>query len=253
MTTTETVPAAAAVPTVYEAWARVMQQALALGKGQQYDGGEGGGRFRFRGIDDVMNLVGPILRLEGVSVIPSVRTANYRDVMTRGNKPSREVTVLVDYTITGPAGDTMFGSAPGESMDTGDKGTAKAMSVAFRVFLLQALCLPTDEPDPDSEVFQRAAGPTPEQQAQKVADGLPESVSFAQVDGVKRWAAERGLLDVPVTDPDGNRLAPLLVLLNAKLDEHAANEPAMQQARQANVDKALGGGGEPTADHTEAN
>lgn len=229
------------VLTVHQAWTRVMQQALALGKGQQYDGGDGGGRFRFRGIDDVMNLVGPILRLEGVSVIPSVRTANYRDVLTRGGKTSREVTVLVDYTIIGPAGDTMHGSAPGESLDTGDKGTAKAMSVAFRVFLLQALCLPTDEPDPDSEVYQRSAGPTPEQRAQQVADGVPATVSFAQLDGVKRWSADRGLLDLIVTDAEGNS-TPLLALIDAKLEEHAANEPALQQARQDNVDKALGGG-----------
>jgi hypothetical protein len=30
------------------------------------------------------------------------------------------------------------------------------MSVAFRTALLQALCLPTDEPDPDEHVYERA-------------------------------------------------------------------------------------------------
>jgi hypothetical protein len=30
----------------------------------------------------------------------------------------------------------------GEAMDSGDKATAKAMSVAFRTALLQALCTP---------------------------------------------------------------------------------------------------------------
>ena len=41
-------------------------------------------------------------------------------------------------------------------MDSGDKATPKAMSVAFRIALLQALALPTDEPDPDSYAYERA-------------------------------------------------------------------------------------------------
>jgi hypothetical protein len=44
----------------------------------------------------------------------------------------------------------------GEAMDSGDKAVAKAMSVAFRIALLQALALPTDEPDPDSYSYERS-------------------------------------------------------------------------------------------------
>ena len=51
---------------------------------------------------------------------------------------------------------------PGESMDAGDKGTPKAMSVALRIALLQALCIPTDEPDPDTHSYERAAAPQPQ-------------------------------------------------------------------------------------------
>jgi hypothetical protein len=44
-------------------------------------------------------------------------------------------------------------------MDSGDKAVPKAMSVAFRTALLQALALPTDEPDPDASTYERAAAP----------------------------------------------------------------------------------------------
>ena len=44
-----------------------------------------------------------------------------------------------------------------EVVDSGDKATAKAMSVAFRTALLQALCLPTDEPDPDASSYERSS------------------------------------------------------------------------------------------------
>jgi hypothetical protein len=38
-----------------------------------------------------------------------------------------------------------------------DKATAKAMSVAYRTFLLQVLALPTDDPDPDADYIDRGA------------------------------------------------------------------------------------------------
>ena len=41
-------------------------------------------------------------------------------------------------------------------MDAGDKATAKAMSVAFRTALLQSLCLPTDDIDPDAQSYERS-------------------------------------------------------------------------------------------------
>ena len=44
-----------------------------------------------------------------------------------------------------------------ESWDTGDKAMPKAMSVAMRTALIQALALPTDEPDPDSFTYTREA------------------------------------------------------------------------------------------------
>ena len=48
----------------------------------------------------------------------------------------------------------MSGLVAAEAFDSGDKATAKAMSVALRTFLLQLLALPTDEPDPDSFTYE---------------------------------------------------------------------------------------------------
>jgi hypothetical protein len=114
--------------------------------------------FSFRGIDAVMNAVGPALRAHGVVILPSV-TSIERSVVEVGQKhtPMGHVTVEVTYTAYGPAGDSLTGSVPGEAMDSGDKATPKAMSVAFRTFLLQALCLPTDDTDPDEHAYERSA------------------------------------------------------------------------------------------------
>ena len=105
--------------------------------------------FSFRGVDGVVNAVGPALREHGVLVTPRVLDKSYRDFETSRGALMHECIVEVEYTFTGPEGDTLVGSSLGESADSGDKGTAKAMSVAYRTWWLQALCIPTDEPDPD--------------------------------------------------------------------------------------------------------
>jgi len=139
-------------PSIFEALAAVMDEVKAVGKGSR----NSEQNYSFRGIDDVLNAVGPVLRKHRVVVVPEVLEAAYRDVTTSRGKPSREVTVKVRYTFYGPTGDNVSAVTAGESMDFGDKGTAKAMSVAFRIALLQTLSLPTDEPDADSFSPERA-------------------------------------------------------------------------------------------------
>lgn len=118
--------------------------------------------FDFRGIDDVINAVGPKFRQYGVVPAPMLENAGYRDVTTSKGKAARECTVQVRYRFHGPAGDYLDVIVPGESIDLGDKGTAKAMSVAYRIALLQLLALPTDEPDPDHDTYERSPEPDAE-------------------------------------------------------------------------------------------
>jgi hypothetical protein len=151
------------IPSVVVALARVMGDVRAVRKGDR-NSQQG---YNFRGVDAVMNAVGPALRKHGVVVMPMCEEANYRDVTTSTGKPSRECTVKVRFRFYGPAGDHVECVTPGESMDFGDKGAPKAMSVAYRIALLQALCLPTDDPEPDAATYERAPArqPSPADQA----------------------------------------------------------------------------------------
>lgn len=116
-------------------------------------------RYLFRGIDAVVNAVGPILRKHRVIVVPRVRTVTYETVMTTKEKLSTACRVEVDYAfMSGIDGSEIGATVAAEAWDTGDKATPKAMSVAFRTALLQALALPTDEPDPDSHTYVREGG-----------------------------------------------------------------------------------------------
>lgn len=115
--------------------------------------------FSFRGIDSVVNAVGPALRKHGVMVVPDV-LEHHLSTVEVGQKRTQmgHVLVKVRYSFYGDKGleDVISCIVLGESMDSGDKATPKAMSVAFRIALLQALALPTDEPDPDSYAYERA-------------------------------------------------------------------------------------------------
>lgn len=112
--------------------------------------------FNFRGIDAVINAVAPVLIDHGVTVMPTVLDYQYGSVEVGSRRtPMGHARVIVEYTFHGPEGDTLTCSAPGEAMDSGDKATAKAMSVAYRTALLQALSLPTTETDPDATAYER--------------------------------------------------------------------------------------------------
>jgi hypothetical protein len=114
--------------------------------------------FNFRGIDSVVNAVSPALQKYGVIVVPSVEDYEYATVEIGRNRTAMgHVKVKVTYTFIGANGDSIKATVVGEAMDAGDKATAKAMSVAFRTALLQALSLPTDEPDPDSSSYERSS------------------------------------------------------------------------------------------------
>lgn len=137
--------------TVHQALSKVMAEVQAVRKESKNQAQ----RFNFRGIDAVMNAVGPALRKHGVTILPEDVEVRRSNGATANGKQTAEVVIKVTYRVYGPAGDSIHGKVAAEAMDFGDKAIAKAMSVAYRTFLLQALTIPTDEPDPDSESYER--------------------------------------------------------------------------------------------------
>jgi hypothetical protein len=139
--------------TIAQALTEVMKEVGAVAK-KDRNASQG---FNFRGIDAVVNAVSPALQKHGVIVVPSVEDYEYSSVEIGKNRTVMgHVKLKVSYTFIGAGGDAIKATVVGEAMDSGDKATAKAMSVAFRTALLQTLSLPTDEPDPDSQSYERS-------------------------------------------------------------------------------------------------
>ena len=109
--------------------------------------------FNFRGIDAVMNAVRPKLREHGVIVTPIHADLTGVEVDT-GRKKAKDTSGIVTYRWFGPDGSYFDSQVYAEGRDYADKGGAKTMSVALRTCILQTLCLPTDDPDPDEDYIE---------------------------------------------------------------------------------------------------
>lgn len=150
---------------VHEAITAVMVKVGAVGKDQE-NRQQG---FNFRGIDATVNALSPVMREVGLTVRPVLVSKDRGHATTRNNAVMNTVDVVVDFVFTGPAGDSITTRTPGEAFDSGDKATAKAMSVAFRTALLQTFALPTQESDPDEDAYaaqQQRGRQQPQPQAQ---------------------------------------------------------------------------------------
>lgn len=139
--------------TAIQAWSRVRRDIRSIGKAEQYDAA--GTKYKFRGVDTAVNAFSPVTLRHGVNVIPVKKVAVYRETKTSGGKPQCDCTVTVTWRIYGPMDDFFEAESCGQALDTQDKASAKAQSVAFRVLLFEAGMIPTRDPDPEYTAHDR--------------------------------------------------------------------------------------------------
>lgn len=128
--------------------ARIAGQITHISKDQKNQG-QG---FKFRGIDQVLAAIHNPFAEEGIIVLPSVKQHQVFERPTKSGGIQYHHIMLVEYTFTSTDGSSVACTAPGESLDSGDKGMAKCMSIAFKTVIFQLLTLPVEEQsveDPD--------------------------------------------------------------------------------------------------------
>lgn len=118
--------------------------------------------FKFRGIDDVMNTMHPILSKNNIFVAPEVESFEREERTSKNGGLIIYTIATIKFTFYAEDGSNIIVKVVGEAMDSGDKGMNKAMSIAYKYALFQVFCIPTeDDPDKDSYTL------TPKQQANK--------------------------------------------------------------------------------------
>ena len=108
--------------------------------------------FMFRGIDAVMNALAPALVKNKCFVVPEILDQTREERQTVKGGTLLYSICKIKYTFFAEDGSNISAVVIGEGMDSGDKATNKAMSVAFKYACFQVFCIPTEEmQDPDAE------------------------------------------------------------------------------------------------------
>jgi hypothetical protein len=123
-------------PKIYAALQAVMADIGAIPKASQAGNEKYG--FKFRGIDQVLTKLAPVLRDHKV-MGPVPRVVSHH---VEGNR----ALLVSEYAwVSLEDGSEVRGSTVGEATDNQDKASNKAMSIALKYFIIQSLCIPVEE------------------------------------------------------------------------------------------------------------
>ena len=109
-------------------------------------------KYKFRGIDAVYNALNPVMSELGLFVCPEIldhRREERISEKTYNGQTSQTVLkysiLTIKYTLFAPDGSNVSCVVVGEGMDSGDKASNKAMSVALKYACFQLFMIPTEE------------------------------------------------------------------------------------------------------------
>lgn len=166
-------------------------------------------KFKFRGIDDVLNALAPLWAKNGVLVVPQLLSREQTERKSKEGGTLFDVVVKMRYDFVAVAdGSYLTVEMPGEAMDSGDKATNKAISTAYKYAVIQLLSIPIEgspeERDADFTTHEVAGEPRPARE---------------------RPQAERKQSDRPVTQPKLRETAEPETLPDA-IERLASSDPA---------------------------
>lgn len=142
---------------VYEAIAAITASLSKVGiaKGRKTQQ-SGGASFSFRGIDDVLNALSPLLAEQKLCIFPRVTNRASVERQTKSGGALFYTTVNAEFDfVSAVDGSKHTAATIGEAMDSGDKSTNKAMSIAYKYAVFLTFCVPIEgTPDADGEVYE---------------------------------------------------------------------------------------------------
>ena len=129
---------------VYQAINKVQAELSVLGITKDRRNNQGSG-YNFRGIDDVYNSIAPLLSKHGLCILPRVLSRECVERISKSGGALFYTTVDVEFDfVSSEDGSKHVVKTFGEAMDSGDKGTNKAMSAAYKYACFQAFSIPTE-------------------------------------------------------------------------------------------------------------
>ena len=172
---------------VYQAINKVQAELAKVGISKSRRNTQGSG-YNFRGIDDVFNVVSPLLAEHGLCILPRMLTRQCEERQSKSGGALFYVTVEAEFDLVcAEDGSKHTIKTFGEAMDSGDKATNKAMSAAYKYAAFQAFAIPTEgDNDADAQTHEVQ----PRRAAEPPLDTSPKARSLRIIEGVSRGDAE---------------------------------------------------------------
>ncbi|MEN4830010.1 ERF family protein [Pantoea vagans] len=167
---------------VYKAISAVAKEMAEQGISKDRENRQQG--FSFRGIDQVYNALAPMLAKHGLVILPRITERTVTERTTKSGGVLFYVLVKAEFDFVATEdGSKHTVITYGEAMDSGDKATNKAMSIAYKYAAFQAFCIPTEQTaiDADAEVHHVAAR-SPDD---ILADFTAQAAECATIDDLK--------------------------------------------------------------------
>lgn len=144
---------------VYQAIAAVSAQLAKDGIGKSRENKQQG--FKFRGIDETLNALAPVLSAHGLVVLPRMLTRSITERESRNGGVLFSVVVEAEFDFVSAEDGTMHTVRTfGEAMDSGDKATNKAMSIAYKYAAFLAFCIPVEGMAADADETVHSVKPS---------------------------------------------------------------------------------------------
>lgn len=162
------------VPRVYTAIAAITadlsRKGIAKRQTNQRD------QYQYRGIDDVLNELSPLLAQHRLCILPRIQKRSVTERRDRHGDLLINVTLKAAFDLVcAEDGSHHVIESFGEALDAGDKATSKAMTAAYKYAVIQAFCIPVEGGDDADSQSHRL----------RVADNVVEPVQ-----GWARWAED---------------------------------------------------------------
>ena len=213
--------------------------------------------YLYRGIDDVLKRLSPLLAEHRLCILPRVLERSSTDRIGEDGKLLMSVAVKAAFDVVSVEdGSIHIIESFGEALDGGDKGTAKAMQSAYKYAVLQAFCVPVEQTEDADRQSHRIVVPRPQPAPangwQQWADQyLNESAKCQSAEEISRVqeASRPMLASLSREQPALYRTVGEAV---AKLRENIASSPsAKKPARPVDARGREGGPGPPPPSRTE--
>jgi len=163
---------------VIAALAAVMRDLPGIGRDERSDAG-----YNYRGIEQITRHAQQLLGKYGVVFVPKVLERHTKELTING-RPWTEDSLSVAYTVFGPGGtEDSIGVGPiiGVGRDNSDKGCNKAMTMAYKVALIQTMCIGDGKDDPDKDVAEADARHAPPDPGAVVRHELRQRITSLSV------------------------------------------------------------------------